>query len=90
LPSITHQPAGETVNASQTVTLSVVATGNPPPVFRWQRNGTNLSDGGRVSGATTSNLTLANVQVVDAGSYSVVVSNLAGIANSSNAVLNVN
>ena len=90
LPVIIQQPAGETVNAGQMVTFNVVATGAPAPVFQWRRDGTNLSNGDRVSGAATSSLTLTKVRIVDAGNYTVMATNLAGMATSSKAALDVN
>ncbi len=41
--------------------------------YRWRQNGVNLSDGGRISGSTTPNLVLNNLQVSDSGSYDVVL-----------------
>src|SRR6185295_10113538 len=48
-----------------------------------------LVNGGGVSGATTTNLTLSNIQGAQAGLYTVVASNAAGTATSSGATLNV-
>jgi hypothetical protein len=74
-PTITTQPQGQVVNAGQTVTLSVVATGNPPPTsYQWRKGTTNLTDGGNISGAMTATLTIANAQPADTGAYSVFVS----------------
>jgi hypothetical protein len=89
LPVVTGQPGDQTNNAGQTISFSVVATGLPSPAFQWRRDGTNLTDGGNISGATTATLTLTNLQITDAGSYSVIVTNLAGSAVSSNATLAV-
>ena len=49
--------------------------------YQWQFDGTNIS------GATNAILTLADVQTNETGSYGVIVTNLAGSATSSNAVL---
>ena len=49
----------------------------------------SLADGGDVSGANTPTLTLANVQVTDAGEFTVVVTNIAGTVTSATAVLAV-
>ncbi len=54
---------------------------NPPDSYQWQFDGTNIV------GATNYFLTLTNVLFSAAGSYSVVVSNSAGVAQSSDAVL---
>ena len=83
-PSITAQPASQTVLAGATATFSVVAAGSSPLSYQWRRNGTNLS------GANGPALTLANVQLAQSGSYTVQVTNRYGSATSSNAVLTVN
>jgi hypothetical protein len=83
-PSITAQPQSHTVTVGQNVTFSVTATGSDPLVYQWRRSGTNLV------GSTSSTLTLTNVQMTQAGNYSVAVSNNYGAIVSSNAVLTVN
>ncbi len=89
-PVITTQPLGRTNNAGSTAAFTVTLTGSPA-IYSWYFNGTNLlSDGGRISGATSNVLTLTNVLGADAGVYSFVASNRAGIAISSNALLVVN
>ena len=88
-PVITAQPQGVTAVAGDTVRFSVSATGNPLPLsYRWRRNTVTLTN--FVLYATNSVLTLTNVQSANAGTYSVVVTNLASSAVfSSNAVLTV-
>jgi pectate lyase len=83
-PSITTQPASQTVNAGSSVTFSVVATGTAPLSYQWKFNG------GNITGATSSSLTLNNVQSANAGSYTVLVSNSAGSVTSAAATLTVN
>jgi hypothetical protein len=82
-PAITAQPADVSVNQGGNATFTVVATGTPSPSYQWAFNGTNIE------GANGSTLALNNVQVVNAGSYSVLVSNVDGSVTSSNAVLTV-
>jgi len=41
--------------------------------YQWQKNGTNLVNGGNLSGATNSTLTIANLSDADAAIYSAVV-----------------
>src|SRR5205823_11446122 len=38
-PTITTQPARQTVTAGQTATFTVTATGTAPLSYQWQRNG---------------------------------------------------
>ncbi|HWW75237.1 MAG TPA: immunoglobulin domain-containing protein, partial [Pyrinomonadaceae bacterium] len=82
-PSITQQPVSQTVPAGSNVSFSVAADGTAPLSYQWQKNGAALA------GATAPTLTLTNVQGADSGSYRVVVSNAAGTATSTTAVLNV-
>ena len=83
LPSIVSQPQSETALAGSTVAFSVSAVGDAPLGYQWRFQGANLP------GQTNSTLTLPNVQLPNAGSYSVLVSNLIGSVLSSNALLTV-
>lgn len=89
-PTITDQPDSQTVVAGTTAVFSVSAGGTAPLVYQWRKGGVDLTNGGNVAGADTATLMLTNVQPGDAGSYDVVVSNLAGDATSAAAVLFVN
>ncbi len=86
---ILNQPVSQTCIAGDTVCFSVHAVGLPPLIYQWRKNGTNLLDGSRTSGVTTSNLCVSFVQPSDAGVYSVVISNISGNVSSSNATLSV-
>jgi uncharacterized repeat protein (TIGR03803 family) len=88
-PAITAQPASRTNNATTTAAFSVVASGFLPLSYQWQKNGTNLVNGGKVSGATTNSLSITSVSDNEAASYSVIVTNLLGSTTSSNATLTV-
>ncbi|HWQ93338.1 MAG TPA: immunoglobulin domain-containing protein [Clostridia bacterium] len=83
-PLITVQPVSQTVmETAAAVTFGVQALGAEPLAYQWHRNGTDIS------GASSSTLTLTNVQLSAAGDYGVLVSNVYGTALSSNAVLTV-
>ena len=82
-PAITLQPTNRTALAGDTVSLSAAATGVPLPAYQWRLYGTNLPE------ATTSSLLLTNVAAIQAGSYSVFITNIAGSTNSRTAVLAV-
>jgi uncharacterized repeat protein (TIGR03803 family) len=86
---ILKQPAGATVLADATNTFSVSVNSIFAPGFQWQFNGTNLSDGGNISGSVTSNLTVSGAVMADAGMYSVVIGNSAGTVQSAGAMLQV-
>jgi sugar lactone lactonase YvrE len=82
-PAIQTQPFDQTAGIGGTVTLAVVATGNPVPTFQWRRNGVSIP------GATAATLTLSNVQAPQAGNYSVSISNPLGTILSAGANLSV-
>ena len=81
--SILSQPSGVAVHKGDAATLAVVAKGFPLPNYQWRFNGTEIPD------ATNDVLSLENVQLSQAGVYSVIVSNAAGVLISSNALLQV-
>ncbi len=83
-PGITNQPLTQTVGLGANVTFNVAATGTAPLTYQWRFNGANIA------GATGNSYLKSNVQLTNAGSYSVVVSNAVGTAASANAVLTVN
>jgi endonuclease/exonuclease/phosphatase family metal-dependent hydrolase len=83
-PTISAQPQSQNTNLGATVTFSVGATGTPAPNYQWRLNGNPIG------GATNSSYLRTNVQPVDTGDYSVVVTNVAGSVVSSNATLTVN
>ena len=67
----------------------MLAFGSPPLSYQWRVNGTNLVNGVRLSGAITNLLAITNVQLSDAGAYTVVVTNVYGAVTSAPAVLTV-
>ena len=84
-PSITTQPQNQTVLVGSTATFSTVASGSLPLTYQWFFNGTTS-----LTSATNSSLALTNVQMTNAGNYSVQVTNAFGSITSSNALLTVN
>eukprot|EP01012_Entosiphon_sulcatum_P051831 TRINITY_DN7118_c0_g1_i1.p1 TRINITY_DN7118_c0_g1~~TRINITY_DN7118_c0_g1_i1.p1 ORF type:complete len:2111 (+),score=215.11 TRINITY_DN7118_c0_g1_i1:17-6349(+) len=82
-PVITVQPTAQTALAGGTVTFTVAATGTPAPSYQWRANGQVLL------GATSSTLTLSNVQTANAANYDVLVNNGVGGLVSSLAQLTV-
>jgi len=85
LPSITSQPANQTVTAGQTATFSVTATGTAPLSYQWQNGGANIS------GATSSSYTTPVTTTGDTGEqFRVAVTNSVGTISSNIATLTVN
>src|SRR5262245_39146377 len=82
-PSITTQPLSQTVTTGSNLTFTVAANGEPPLTYQWKKNGVEIA------GATTDTLALMNVQLSDAGIYTVTVSNAGGSVESAPATLSV-
>jgi uncharacterized repeat protein (TIGR03803 family) len=88
-PIIVLMPSNQVAEVGPNVTMNALATGTPQLNYQWQFDGTNLSDGGGVSGSTTANLTLLGIGAGNAGNYAVTVSNAFGVVASTGAVLSV-
>ncbi len=82
-PSIAIQPQTQAVTLGTNATFGVSAAGTAPLMYQWRKNSVN------VSGATNVSYTINNVQGSAAGTYNVVVTNIAGSITSSNATLTV-
>ena len=86
-PTITRQPAAQTITAGQTATFTVTATGTGTLIYQWKKNGVNITGG---SGATSNSYTTPVMGYAGNGAeYSVVVTDSAGSATSSTATLTV-
>ena len=88
IPTIATQPAVKTItNVGGTASLTVVGTApvaaGLPLTYQWRHNGNDLLD------ATDATFTTNNVQIVDAGYYTVVVANNYGSVTSAVATLDV-
>jgi hypothetical protein len=81
LPATTYTLIGGTL------TLSVGEIGAAPFTNAWSANGVPLSDGGRISGATTTTLVISDVQTNDAGNYTFNTTNAYGNSSSSGSVV---
>jgi Immunoglobulin domain len=83
-PSITTQPANQTVVVGQTATFTVTAAGTAPLTYQWQKGGT------AIAGATAASYTTpVTTQADNAGMFTVVVSNALGSVTSAAATLTV-
>jgi hypothetical protein len=81
--SISAQPQSLVVNAYDTASFGVTASGTPPLSYQWSLNGTNIV------GATSGSLTISNVVQTNLGTYAVVLTDPFGLVASSNAVLSM-
>jgi Concanavalin A-like lectin/glucanases superfamily/Immunoglobulin domain/Domain of unknown function (DUF2341) len=64
-----------TTNQGGSITLTTAASGSPPLSYQWSDN-----NGSPIAGATTTSLTLTNLQQSQAGNYSLAVNNAFGSA----------
>jgi uncharacterized protein YjbI with pentapeptide repeats len=86
LPYILSGPTNEGVNLGANADFAVDAADSSGPAalsYQWSFDGANIS------GATNSDLILTNVQLAQQGTYSVTVSNFAGVVGLSNGILTV-
>ncbi|HEX9047572.1 MAG TPA: immunoglobulin domain-containing protein, partial [Verrucomicrobiae bacterium] len=88
-PTITQQPQSQTVLSYNAAAFTITVSGTGPLAYQWRKNGTNLVDGGNISGSTTTNLAFANVSLVDAGNYDVIITSPYAATNSAVAILAV-
>jgi uncharacterized delta-60 repeat protein len=82
-PVFAEQPADDFAFVGGAVTFVAAVTGLEPFSYQWQRDGVALPD------AREATLTRTNLQLADAGTYVLVVSNAAGVATSRAALLTV-
>jgi formyltetrahydrofolate deformylase len=68
-PSVIEPPLSQTVTVGTSLQLTVTASGSSPLSYQWRK------DDVAIVGATEAVLTLTRVQLADAGSYTVVISN---------------
>lgn len=77
---ITDQPDSVGTAAGASVSFTVAAAHAWPMTYQWRRNGTNLTNGGAISGATTATLTINPVSPAHIGSYDVRITTNCGPA----------
>jgi hypothetical protein len=88
-PRILSHPQHATASIGGTARFAVQATGDPTLGYSWRKDGTALTDGARISGSSSTNLVISNLQMSDAGTYTVVVANACESVASGLAVLTV-
>lgn len=82
-PVMVSNPSSMTTSAGRSAQFAVVAAGSEPMRYQW------FFDGRPLAGANKPQLSIGDVQIGNAGSYSAMVSNPNGAAQSRTAVLNV-
>jgi hypothetical protein len=82
-PSFSSQPASIVALTGGSASFSVIVLGSGPLSYQW------MKDGVAVSNATSASLMLTNVQISDAGSYTLTASNSVAVVRSDPAILSV-
>ncbi len=82
-PLITQHPQSQEGYWGRSVTLTTTAKGTQPLRYQWRKNGVPLA------GATSSALTLSNLQATNSGAYTVTVTNTLGAVTTYPAQLSV-
>ena len=86
---IASHPDDASVCLGTAVSFSVTASGEGKLAYQWYHDSTALNEGGRISGVTSSQLQISNVEDADAGEYTVSVIGGCGEAISSAVTLTV-
>jgi hypothetical protein len=82
-PTVLMPPQTQTAEAGATVYLTVEGAGDPPPVYQWCLNGTNILC------CTSCDLVLTNMLLSQSGTYTVIATNQFGAVTSAPVILNV-
>lgn len=82
-PVVTSHPISQTIAVGGSVTFSATATGYPAPTYQWFKGVTSIP------GANNTSHTINPVSAVDAGDYTVTVTNAATSVTSNPATLTV-
>jgi glucose/arabinose dehydrogenase/chitodextrinase len=82
-PAISQQPNPVTVNEGELAIFEVVASGNPPLSYQWQRNAVDIP------GATSSTYSLTATLADNGSTFKSIVTNASGSTTSESALLTV-
>jgi hypothetical protein len=75
-PTMVQSPAHQTLAASEDLILSAEVTGTGPFYYRWRRNNGNMFTNTFMDGSSHT-LVISNAALTNAGTYDVIVTNLA-------------
>jgi hypothetical protein len=89
-PTITTNPASQSVVAGNTATFAAAATGNPTPTVQWQISTNGGSSFSNISGATTTTYDCTAAASENGDQYRALFTNSQGSATTKSATLTVN
>jgi hypothetical protein len=84
----TAHPQSQSMRLGSSLNLAVAVTG-PAATLRWHRNGAPLFNGGRITGATTTALTILSTEPGDSGVYTCVATGTPCTTSSAPAQVNI-
>jgi hypothetical protein len=85
-PVVNALPATLNLCQGATATFTVTATSATALTYQWKKDGTPLSNGSGISGATTATLTITGTTPANNGSYTVDVTNCTTVTSSATAL----
>jgi len=88
-PVITVNPSIQIVDSGSTATFTVVASSMIPLSYQWQKDTSNMTNGGRFYGVDTATLKIASVETSDQGVYRCMVTNSIGNVMSNEATITI-
>lgn len=88
-PIITNSAASLLVGAGQDAVIGTVASGSGPQSYRWSFRPTQASDHSFIPGASDAFVTVSNSGALNAGEYTVWITNEFGLCTSESATLTV-
>jgi hypothetical protein len=89
VPWVVAGPVNQSAVLTSNALFTVSTVGDEPLICRWQKDGADLADDGRIIGAATRALAISNVSTQDLGGYRIIISNALGVATSTVATLTI-
>ncbi len=89
MPVVNTSPASVTPAFGSTVSLNANVTVGLGTTFVWRRDGVEIINGGRYSGATTASLSIAFANAADNGSYQLTMTDVDGSESTTPATVTV-
>jgi hypothetical protein len=82
----TSQPQDQTLFPGGNATFNVTSS-RADTIYQWKKDGVNLVNGARISGATSGTLSITNLQSTDGGNYTCALTNACGTNSSAAGIL---
>ncbi|KAM4732924.1 LOW QUALITY PROTEIN: vascular endothelial growth factor receptor kdr-like [Anableps anableps] len=86
-PLLSQNLTNQTINSSSTLVLACFASGVPPPLIQWYKNGVEMEESPGVTLGENGTLIIERVKKDDEGLYECVAQNTEGVAKTSAVVI---